>query len=316
MIRILFRIVLAAVLVPPAAIFALAAAMIPGNAKVGVPTEFASSALLRDPPEAWGGPATLKVATFNIQDLPVVARNHENRMRAIGKKLGELDPDIVGFQEAFIGKHREILIAALEAHTRLRHFQYFPSGTMGSGLLFASAFPIEENWFHRFEDSNPWYKLWEGDWWAGKGVGLSRVRLPNGQLLDVYNTHAQAGYGNPAYRVVRENQLRGMAGFINASRMGTVPALAVGDFNCRPGQPDCEALYAVADLERVMTLDGGIDQILAARDRDHAVEVLETVRIDRDNVVDGEAITLSDHHGFLSTLRIGPAGVETGAPTF
>jgi hypothetical protein len=84
--------------------------------------------------------------------------------------------------------------------------------------------------------------------------------------------------------------------------------IAVGDFNCRPADPDCQALYAGADLDRVMTLESGIDQVLAVRDTAYVIEVLDTVRIDRDNVVDGQPIRLTDHHGFQSTLRIGPSG--------
>src|SRR5690606_4091093 len=125
----------------------------------------------------------------------------------IAERLVALDPDIVGFQEAFIAADREVLQAGLAA-SRLQHFQYYASGTVGSGLLIASAFPIREAWFCRFSKSNPWYKFNEGDWWAGKGVALARLELPEGGgFIDFYNTHAQAGYGNPAYKVVRNFQM-------------------------------------------------------------------------------------------------------------
>src|SRR5690606_22364249 len=143
------------------------------------------------------------------------------------------DPDIVGFQEAFIARDRAVLQQRL-AGSRLTQFQYYASGSVGSGLFIASAYPIRETWFCRFIDSNPWHKFSEGDWWAGKGVALARIELPVG-MVDFFNTHAQAGYGNPAYDLVREKQMTQLAGFVNDARLRTAPALLVGDMNCRIG---------------------------------------------------------------------------------
>jgi sphingomyelin phosphodiesterase 2 len=276
------------------------------NDRVGVSTTFAESTLLAEPPPPLADPVTLRLVTFNIQDLHVVARDHEDRMRAIAKKLGTLDPDIVGFQEAFIADHRALLTEALTRETRLAHFQYFDSAYMGSGLLIASAFPIEETWFLRYSASNPWWKLWEGDYWAGKGAGLARVRLPSGGLVDFFTTHAQAGYGNPRYNIVRKDQMAELGAFIRDARLGTVPAFLTGDMNCRPGAEDYETVVTTANLVRVMNERTAIDHIFAVDDPAYSLEVLETVRIEETVTSGDKTFDLSDHPGYLSTVRVSP----------
>ena len=97
-------------------------------------------------------------------------------MRAIGKLLADLQPDLVGIQEAFVSADREILVEQLR-NTRLKYYKYFPSGLVGSGLWILSAFPIQETHFHRFPKNGKLYKIWHGDWWAGKGIALARKRM-------------------------------------------------------------------------------------------------------------------------------------------
>ena len=248
------------------------------NDYVGVETDFSASVHLIESPAPFTEPVTLKVVTFNIQDLYIVGRNRPARMRHIGRVLTALDPDIVGFQESFIDKDREILIAALEG-TRLRHHQYYPSGVGGSGLLISSAWPIREAYFHRYTVSGPARRIWEGDFWGGKGVALARIETPAG-MLDFYNTHAQAGYGRAEYREVRRIQMEELAAFVNQSKTGTSPAFLVGDMNCRIGAVVENAIYEF--------------------------DTLDTVRIEERITEGGRTFRLSDHAGFMSTVRIAP----------
>ncbi|MFM1922149.1 MAG: hypothetical protein RLZZ303_3783 [Candidatus Hydrogenedentota bacterium] len=281
------------------------------NGWTGVPGDFASSALLGEA-RPLSKPVTLRAVTFNIQDLYLVARDHEARMQAIARKLGTLDPDIVGFQEAFIEKHRSLLIDELRKHTRLQHFQYYPSAKMGSGLLTASAYPIEEAWFHRFTVSNPWWKVWEGDYWAGKGAGLARIALPDGAgYLDFFNTHAQASYGVEANRQICAVQMGEFGAFIRDARLPGAPALAVGDLNTRIGSDGFNNLVANAGVFRVMNMDSAIDQLLAVNDPGYDIEVLDTIKIEERVVSDGREFDLSDHPGYLSEIRISPRVVES-----
>lgn len=281
----------------------------PFNAWTPSETDLSKSALLAAPPAPVQAPLTLKIVTFNIQDLFVVGRDRPARMRAIGEALTELDPDIVGIQEAFIEPERQVLFDALEG-SRLKYRQYYPSGAVGSGLLTLSAYPIVEAFFHRYGDACPWWKVHQGDWWGGKGVSLARLELPGGAgYLDFYDTHAQAGYGeHGGYRGVRTAQMRELAAFVRASATGTSPAFVVGDMNCRPGSVDFETAVAQANLERLMTMDTGIDHILAIENPRYVFEVVDTKPIEKMIPVGDRTTALSDHTGYLSTVRIVPEG--------
>ena len=279
------------------------------NGRVGVGEDLSASALLATPPAPLTAPVTLKVATFNIQDLYLVGKDRPLRMRAIGAKLMILDPDIVGFQEAFIASDRAVLLKELES-TRLKYHQYYPSGNVGSGLLIASAFPIKEVYFHRFTTSNPFYKIWEGDWWAGKGVALARLELPEGHI-DFYDTHAQAGYGNPAYDLVRNEQMAELAEFIKRSHTGSAPALLAGDMNCRIEDTEFQTAVNGAGLTRVMVGESRIDHLFARTDERYAFEVIKTEPIEAAVKLGEKEISLSDHTGYMSTITIRPNETTT-----
>ena len=275
------------------------------NAVTEVSDHVQTSPMLLDPPPPLAAPVELKVVTFNIQDLPLVSSHRRERMRAIAAKLLVLDPDIVGFQEAFVKKDRELLIGELR-HSRLHYHQYYRSGLFGSGLLISSAYPIEEAYFTQFKDSGPWYRIWEGDFWAGKGVALARIALPEGHL-DFFNTHTQAGYGNPAYRLVRRNQMTQMAEFINRARVGNFPALVAGDINCRIDTDEYNALVNGANLVRLMTIVTRIDHIFGCADARYVMKNPDTREIKETVSVNQKEFELSDHNGYISTIQITPA---------
>ena len=277
---------------------------------IGTETNFKDkSALLKSPPAGLKAPITLKVVTFNIQDTWVVGQDRPERMRAIGTKLSLLDPDLVGFQEAFIEEDMVIMKEELK-ETRLKHWQYYPSGAVGSGVYIASVWPIKEVFFHQYTVAGPWWKIWEGDGAAGKGVGLARIELPEGQgYIDLFNTHAQAGYGNLSYEdPVRVTQLTELADFVNGARLPTCPTLLTGDFNSHPDYKSYKTMVERAKLERLMTTeDSRIDHIFAVKDPAYKYEVLNTERIYEKWSIRGKELELSDHSGWISTIRITPA---------
>ena len=122
---------------------------------VGIETDFqGKSALLKSPPPGLKEPMTIKVVTFNIQDTWVLGQDRPERMRAIGAKLSLLDPDLVGFQEAFIEEDMRYMKDELR-DSRLKYWQYYPSGAVGSGVYIASVWPIKEVFFHQYTTSGP-----------------------------------------------------------------------------------------------------------------------------------------------------------------
>ena len=323
-------------LVAPPLLLVLAVTMVAlFNGRTTAQTDFSKSALRADPPPPLEQAITLKIITYNIADAYLFTTNRPERIRGIAAKLTELDPDIVGFQEAFVEEDRQLLVDELKG-SRLKYHVTYPSTTVGNGLLVVSAWPIKETYFHRFEASNPWYKVWEGDWWAGKGVGLARIALPKGGVIDFYNTHAQASRNHPTgYREVRERQMAELARFLNESRLETAPGFIVGDFNTAMGKKDLDAAITGANLVRVMTLPSGIDHIFAIQDPRYRFDVIETMEIDGQVQGShgaiflgrgptpaevkamffgaGEITALSDHTGYMSTVRITPISA-TAAP--
>jgi len=277
------------------------------NGRVGADTDFPKSPLLASSPEALTQPVTLRLVTFNIQDTWFVGKNRPERMRAIGAMLTRLDPDLVGFQEAFVTAERAVLLDALKS-SRLQHHAYYRSATLGSGLLILSAYPIAEAYFHRYADAGSCYKVWEGDWWAGKGAALARIQLPGrAGYIDFYDTHAQAGYGNPEYQTLRQKQMAELAHFINESRTRTAPAFLTGDMNCRIGREDYETAVNGAGLLRLMAVDSRIDHIFAVKDDRYRFETVDTVAIQQEI---RQGVQLSDHTGYMSTVRITPAATN------
>ena len=252
-------------------------------------------------------PLTLKMVTFNIQDTYVVGKYRAERMQAIAAKLCQLDPDIVGFQESFINEDRKVLIESLKNGSRLKYHQYFPSLVAGSGLLISSAYPIVNTSFHRFEVSNPFYKVWEADWWGGKGVARAKIQLPNDAgFLNLYNTHTQADYENADYETIRSTQLNNLVKFVNATKGNHSPSLLIGDINCLAGDIEFQSLLSAGNLLRVMDIESGLDHIFAIQDSLNTFDVLKTTEIQAEIVVDNNITPLSDHSGYMTTLSITP----------
>lgn len=284
------------------------------NVRTPPDTDYSQSRLLLAAPEPLTEAITLKAVTFNVQDLGIVSKHRPERMAAIARTLRKLDPGLVGIQESFIEKDRAILIDGLR-NTRLIHHRYFPSGTSGSGLLILSAYPIVEAYFHRYTKNGKWYKLWHGDWWAGKGVALAQIELvPGKAYLDFYNTHAHARYGTTEYDGVRLQQMEELAEFINATSMKSAPAILVGDMNCRQDTEQYEAVRIGAGLVRLMTIDSRIDHIFGVSNPRYTFETISTEEIDEAFTLGEEEVPLSDHKGYISTIRIAPVGATDDVP--
>ena len=276
------------------------------NARTPARTDLSRSPQLATPPAPLSTSCTIKVVTFNIWDLYLYSKDRAVRIPAIIEHLTALDADIIGLQESFIRKDRERIFSALAA-AGLPHHQYFESGFVGSGLSIISRFPIEEAHFFRYSQGGKAHKLKHGDWWAGKGVCLARLRLPYGiGYLDFFNTHIHARYRDDPYEEVRMSQVRELEAFIEQSTSKTSPALVVGDFNTSASQPQYQTLVERAGLERLMLEDSRIDHIFGVRSSLYTFETLATVTIDAKLIQGEQSARLSDHTGYMSTLRIMP----------
>ena len=252
-------------------------------------------------------PIILKVVTFNIRDLYLVEGNRVNRMRSIGKKFAELNPDIIGVQEAFVKRDRRKILKDIQ-NTQLRYNLYYPSGLVGSGLFILSAFPIKKKSFLRYSKNGKWYKLWHGDWWVGKGAAHSRIQLPDNQgYLDFFNTHTHAQYYiNDEYHETRCSQMNELGRFIQHISRENYPSLVVGDFNCEPGSLEYKIAVEEGNLTRMMDIPSKLDHIFAVKNPKYNFEVLDTQGIAHYLPENRKIFRLSDHKCYMSTIRITP----------
>lgn len=66
---------------------------------------------------------------------------------------------------------------------------YF-SGVTGSGLSIMSRYPFETFMFHQWSLNGYIHKIFHGDWFGGKGIGLCRITV-QALNINVYTTHVR-----------------------------------------------------------------------------------------------------------------------------
>ena len=183
-------------------------------------------------------PCELKIATFNVWGL-YISKDRKKRMRAIAEHLRTTDYSIVGLQEVWIRKDYEYLAEALSSV--FPYSYYFKSGQMGSGMVNFSRYPIKQAQFHRFLLNGQAHHIWHGDWWSGKGVGLTRIQISDNFSVNFYNTHLHAEYDkkNEEYLGHRVSQMQQLFQFVQMS--SAVPEtekymnILAGDLNTYAG---------------------------------------------------------------------------------
>lgn len=278
--------------------------------RLGHSSDYTSSPFFAAPPAVWKQAHTLRVVTYNIKDLYALSEHRHARMAGLATALVAPKPDIVCLQEGFVADDVERIATALH-DLGLVHVVDFPSGVLGSGLWTLSRFPIRETYFLRFSKNGAITDTKGGDWWAGKGVGLARIEVAPGELLDVYNTHMISNLGGQELIVHRRVQVREYAGFATGATPHTVPALLVGDFNCGYGRAgsDGDFLHYVMRWEPMLQRRYGYDHIFA---RSHGGSYRFTAT--GELALSGHAtvgdpplpVSLSDHTGLLAEVRIEP----------
>ena len=130
----------------------------------------------------------LKVATFNIWGL-LTSKDRSERVSAISRYFTK-NPrglDILCLQEVWMADDYRTIRAALSLE--FPHAHYFKSGVVGSGLAIFSKYPIAEAWWKGFTLTGKAHRIFDGDWFAGKGIGAVKIQHPVVGPIDVFNTH-------------------------------------------------------------------------------------------------------------------------------
>jgi len=175
----------------------------------------------------------VRALTFNIWGIGF--RDRFTRLEALCQALPALGADVVALQEVWQSHDQQALAEAGQTAGLPYHHVYRGGKLAPSGLMTLSRYPIIYAEFRPFRLTGRLQNIHEGDYFAGKGIGLARLQTPHG-LLDVYNLHTLAQYHSDErdiYRAHRAAMLFEAALFVKTVSAQT-PALIMGDFNAQP----------------------------------------------------------------------------------
>ncbi len=187
---------------------------------------------------------TLKVITYNVQFLPgpgAIANKRKNplyRAQQVGKLLADFD--LIGFNEVFEQKPRELLLEQLKQAWG-DHYQevVIPKPNddrfMG-GLTIAGRSQFLETHHVLFSQGSSVKKYGlKADGFAAKGVLHARVwrggEFPKTEFVDVFITHLESKDD-----AIREIQYRELSDFVRQHSEPSHPTIVMGDMNTR-GNP-------------------------------------------------------------------------------
>ncbi|MCH7850725.1 MAG: endonuclease/exonuclease/phosphatase family protein [Nanoarchaeota archaeon] len=256
----------------------------------------------------------IKTGTWNLAAY-LFNRKFENslrfRIKYAGKSISNLVPvpDIVGFQEVFGGSRRRI-VDSLKG-TKLKFGHYFPSNFFGSGLFVMSAFPIIKTEFHQFSKQGNPLEFETSDFYAGKGICLTRVETGIG-VFDFYNTHCHGKYSlrrvslskkdRRKHKKIRISQRYEITDFINEHSPENL-FICVGDFNCDLGSDEYIEFMDDAPFRRIMgDVNSGKDHIFVTKNDKFEIDF-----IGLDKTPErwgGNGPRISDHDGYYSSVMI------------
>lgn len=252
----------------------------------------------------------LTVLTYNVHGLPPGVTNDDTpaRLKEIGPRLAGYD--VVGLQESFDNKNHEALLAGAK-HPHVHRFDAIKqeAGALprayGSGLTILSKHAMTATNAAHYSTCFG-YADHASDCLASKGWQMSRLNVM-GHVIDVYNTHFEAGGGDEDNKA-RDKQVDELLAAIATHSEGHA-VLFVGDMNLRASDPPDKPLLAKIEA--------------ALGDACKATKCAQTDRIDRifwrsgDNVKlsvtkwsdesgafkDDKGVDLSDHPPILAVIH-------------
>src|SRR2546423_4571393 len=202
--------------------------------------------------------ASVRILTLNCWGLKYLSAHRQARLSEIGRRLATYSPDldVVGLQECWT--YSDYASIRRQAHYMLPHGKFYNSGIFGGGLAILSRWPIEESNMFRYPLNGRPTAFFRGDWYVGKGVACARIRMPDGMLVEVFNTHLHAPYErepNDSYICHRTAQAWEIARLMrDAGERGSL-VVGLGDFNMVPmsfAHVLLEARGRVRDVWRVL----------------------------------------------------------------
>lgn len=194
----------------------------------------------------------IKVICYNVAGLPeiVSSSSPETYTSSISPLLNDFD--VVHLQEDFCYNDSIILFATHPHQTN--HMGCVPEG---DGLFGLSCFPISGVDRHAWEDCTG------ADCLTPKGFYYSRIEVFDGQYVDFYNVHCNAG-GSDESKEARRGNIRQLCTYMSQHSTGK-PVIIMGDFNSRYTR-EGDTIRAFADmgfkdLWVELTRNGSVPQI-------------------------------------------------------
>lgn len=181
---------------------------------------------------------TLNIFSQNTWGVPVISSKRKKRYQNLSYATQKIDADLFLLQETFSKEFTEKYFI----NPWQRRYQYFSRGNeknlatldfTSSGLTTLSKYPIVETRFHPFDKEILFDSL------AAKGILISRIQLPNGHEIDVYNLHLQSGEPFKKKAIsIRKEQLKQIADLVQDYSGINRTILLVGDFNFIENSPE------------------------------------------------------------------------------
>jgi len=190
----------------------------------------------------------ISVFTLNCWGIGMgVSKDRVFRFRAIAQYLADSDYDIVCLQEVWCSSDYRTIINVTRNVLPFHHF--FDNGIIGSGTCILSKAPIQDATFHEFSLNGYPHKVFHGDWFAGKGLGVCQLDY-KGLNIHVFTSHYHAEYcrSQDIYLGHRVMQALEAAQWIKLTSSGADLTIYAGDFNTEPVDVPYSLLRSVASL--------------------------------------------------------------------
>jgi len=221
---------------------------------------------------------TIKAITLNVAGLPDFLTEESNsrfRMKSIAEKVKHYD--LVLYQEDFY--YSKYLEQGHFKHTiqgeKWTFWSLFWSWLRKSGLTIQTNLPVNSVSFHDYTECHGYFGN-ANDCWVPKGALCIRTQTPQDTLLDVCNTHMDAGNGHQDSNT-RSSQFREFFEFIPSPPMDNIRWVRIegGDFNERPGDSN---MSQVLNQRNIIALnqvnDRQVDYLMVTHSENLQVDVL------------------------------------------
>ena len=182
----------------------------------------------------------LRVLTWNLHAIPFIAPQPTARLHNVAAKIREQQPDLVLLQEVWAHAYARLLARDLAGEYQVTAAtgcgRPFPCGGLVVLVRVGSGWVASAPTFVPYDATAPWYRLFEWDGLAKKGMLM--VQLARGDAsLAVLDTHLQTEYTRYGrdYTAIRREQLEQLARTVTTT-FGDRPAVVGGDLNTSPGE--------------------------------------------------------------------------------